>query len=94
LAGPDVLASRPRQRRADAAGPAGHLRSPGSARRPCPPGVTSHRADQPGRAVPGHIAASSCCASRQITDHVDKESDGGPRGVTDQPRLPAWPGAP
>jgi len=37
LAGPDVLASRPRQRRADAAGPAGHLRSPGSARRPCPP---------------------------------------------------------
>jgi len=39
LAGPDVLASRPRQRRADAAGPAGHLRSPGSARRPCPPGV-------------------------------------------------------
>jgi len=91
LAGPDVLASRPRQRRADAAGPAGHLRSPGSARRPCPPGVTSHRADQPGRAVPGHIAASSCCASRQITDHVDKKATADHVALQISPGYPPGP---
>jgi len=59
LAGPDVLASRLRPRRAEAAGPAGHLWSPAcppvGARGCACPGVTSHCADQPGRAVPDSI---------------------------------------